>query len=60
MTGLAIIGVTWAAAALGLGLLVGRGIALADRAGQPADWTDEVERFLREQAAPPAARGGRA
>lgn len=51
MTWLAIIGIAWTVLALGLALLLGRGIALADRAERPASWTDEVEVFLREQTA---------
>ena len=50
MTWVAIIGIGWLLAALGLALLLGRGIALADRAEAAAAWTDEVELFLRARS----------
>ena len=43
----------WVLLALCVALLMGRGIRLADER-TPTTWTDEVERFLRQEA--PAQR----
>ena len=50
MTWVAIIGIGWLLAALGLALILGRCISLADRPRVHASWTDDVEHFLRERA----------
>jgi len=57
MTWVALVGIAWAVAAVALGLLLGRGIALADRVERPAEWTGDVEQFLRDSAARGAASG---
>jgi hypothetical protein len=54
MTLLLAAGTVWVCAALPLGVLLGRGIRLADeRARAAAFSTDGVERYLREQAGAP-------
>lgn len=40
----------WVLLALVVGLLLGRGIRLADDTATAPSWTDDVEQFLREQA----------
>jgi hypothetical protein len=42
--------VGWSLLALPAGLLIGRGIRLADRKAEAPFRTDDVEQFLREQA----------
>jgi hypothetical protein len=53
MTWLLVAALGWVLLALPVGLLIGRGIGIADRRAAPAPWTDEVERFLREQTPVP-------
>ncbi len=45
----------WAALALPVAVLLGRGIRLADDAAEAPFRTDGVERYLREQASAPLA-----
>ncbi|WP_158545964.1 hypothetical protein [Blastococcus sp. TF02A-30] len=53
MTWLLITGLIWAVLAVGLAVVVSRGIRLADAADRPAAWTSDVERYLRDQAPAP-------
>ena len=55
MSMLVILGLTWTMLALPLALVVGRVLRSAGRSVPYADWTDEVEQFLREQPSTRAA-----
>jgi hypothetical protein len=53
MTLALIAGLVWVGAALPFGVLLGRGMRLADEHAEAPFRTDGVERYLREQASAP-------
>jgi hypothetical protein len=53
MTLVLIAGLVWVGAALPVGVLLGRGMRLADQQAQDPFGVDDVERYLREQASAP-------
>jgi hypothetical protein len=53
MTLLLTAGLVWVCAALPFGVLLGRGMRLADERAQDPFRIDGVERYLREQASAP-------
>lgn len=55
MTVALIAGLVWVGAALPFGVLLGRGMRLADRRDQDPFRIDGVEHYLREQASAPTA-----
>jgi hypothetical protein len=50
MTWIMLGGLAWVLVALVVAVVLGRAVRLADREGAPADWLDEVDRFLRGDA----------
>jgi hypothetical protein len=51
MTWVIAIGSAWTLVALPMAVLIGRGIRLANDVAAAPSWTDDVEQFLRAQAA---------
>ncbi|WP_147251435.1 hypothetical protein [Blastococcus sp. TBT05-19] len=55
MTWLAISGLVWVALALGLAVVMGRGIRQADQREHVATWTAEVDAYVRAAGQRPLA-----